>query len=145
MASTPDTPLTPLGKQLRAGRRRASLSIRQAAKLAGFSHTAWTTLETGRRAQQGDKVPQPRVPTVLAAARVVNLDPAKALRLAGYDPRNWLPEETGEAPPADTSTVADRIRMLSGERLDAVAALVNQYLPATRDDTTGTDDESVAS
>jgi transcriptional regulator with XRE-family HTH domain len=131
MASTPDTPLTPLGKQLRAGRKRAGLSIRQAAALAGLSHTAWTTLETGRRAQQGNKVPRPRVPTVLSAAHVVNLDPAKALRLAGYDPRHWIPDETSDPPAADSRTVADRIGLLSGSRLDAVAAIVHHMLVPT--------------
>lgn len=125
MAPHPDTPLTPLGRRLRAGRSRSGLSIRQAATLAGFSRTTWATLETGTRSN-GDKVRgRPRVDTVMAAARVVNLDPAKALRLVGYDPQHWLPNET---PTGDPHAVADRIKLLTGQRLDDVAAIVHRLL-----------------
>lgn len=136
MAPTPDAPLTPLGRRLRAGRGRSGLSIRQAAKLAGLSHTAWNTLETGLRSN-GEKVRgKPRVATVTAAARVVNLDPGRALRLAGWNPQHWLPADTDNGgPSADQRAVADRIKLLTGDRLDEVAAIVHRLLDV--DTTTG--------
>ena len=145
MAPNPDAPLTPLGRRLRAGRSRSGLSIRQAATLAGFSHTTWNTLETGIRSN-GDKVRgRPRVDTVIKAARVVNLDAAKALRLVGYDPHHWLPSETDDEAPADPGAVADRIKQLTGKRLDEVAAIVHRLLtPEQHSADTSADDESGA-
>jgi transcriptional regulator with XRE-family HTH domain len=146
MPSTPDTPTTPLGAELQAGRKRAQLSIRRAAELANISRTTWATLETGTRIEQG--VPKASRTTpgfVIAAARVVNVDPAHALRLAGYDPEHWFPADVAAAAPADARTVADRIAMLSGERLNAVAAIVHLMLaPEHRGVDTAADDESGA-
>lgn len=146
MPSTPDSSTTPLGAALRAGRRHAGLSIRQAAKLANFSHTTWDTLETGTRAKAGSRVrARTTAGVVIAAARVVDLDPAEALRLAGYDPEHWIPADASEAPPADARTVADRIALLTGERLNAVAAVVHLMLaPEQREAATGETEEGVA-
>jgi hypothetical protein len=131
MPSTPETPLTPLGAALRAGRERDRLSIRQAAKLAKFSHTTWTSLETGIRSTQGEKVSagKPDPGFVIAAARVVDLDVAEALRLAGYDPRHWTTAPQPDGPVADHRTVAERIALLNDTQLAAVAAIVH-LMPA---------------
>jgi hypothetical protein len=129
MPSNPETPSTPLGAQLRAGRERVGLSIRQAAKLANFSPTTWATLETGTRDQGGEKVTsKPTTTTVIAAARVVDLDVAEALRLAGYDPRHWTTPQS-DGPVADHRTVAERIALLNDTQLAAVAAIVH-LMPA---------------
>lgn len=140
MPSTPDT--TPLGAALRAGRKSAKLSIRQAARLANCSPTTWTTLETGTRTEHGARKQSGTTPRfVITAARVVDVDPAEALRLAGYDPEHWFPTDTSEAPPADARTVADRIALLTGERLSAVAAVVHLMLTPDQRRTDNAEDD----
>jgi len=78
----------PLGSKLLKARQRARLSIRDASAAAGFSTATWTALEKGvKRPAPGIVVDyNPAVQNVVAAAQVVGLDPAEALRLAGLDP-----------------------------------------------------------
>jgi transcriptional regulator with XRE-family HTH domain len=78
----------PLGPTLEKLRSKANLSIREASAKAGFSAATWSALEKGYktpvRGQQVDY--SPGADNVIAAAQVVGMDPAEALRLAGLDP-----------------------------------------------------------
>jgi transcriptional regulator with XRE-family HTH domain len=78
----------PLGPKLEKLRGKAKLSIREASTKAGFSAATWSALEKGYktpvRGQQVDYTPG--ADNVIAAARVVGMDAADALRLAGLDP-----------------------------------------------------------
>ena len=70
--SEPDQPLTPLGQLLEAGRERASLSKRAAAKLAGISEGRWRQVVTGIQKAGDVNVPvNPRRNTVTAMANAV--------------------------------------------------------------------------
>lgn len=79
----PDDPLTDLGVLLEQGRGR--LSVRQAAKRAGFSEGRWRQIVTGvEKRGHGIRVPtNPSRRLVIAAAEAVGVDVNEALRRAG--------------------------------------------------------------
>lgn len=74
------------GEQLRRAREARGLSVRAAARDAGFSEGQWRQMEKGyRQVTAAVRVPtHPKVDTVRAAARAVGLDVAMALELAGH-------------------------------------------------------------
>lgn len=74
------------GRLLRDARETIGLSIRAAAREAGISEGLWRQLEKGQRGVgAGIVLPtNPRPSTVRAAARVVELDLARALEVAGH-------------------------------------------------------------
>jgi transcriptional regulator with XRE-family HTH domain len=78
----------PLGPKLEKLRTDKKLSIREAADAAGFSAATWGALEKGYKTPTaGNQIPYGgTVDNVVAAAQVVGMDPAEALRLAGLDP-----------------------------------------------------------
>jgi transcriptional regulator with XRE-family HTH domain len=77
-----------LGPELEKLRTKAGLSIRDASTAAKFSTATWSALEKGyKTVSAGHRVPYtPRAENVIAAAQVVGMDPAEALRLAGLPP-----------------------------------------------------------
>lgn len=79
--------LTELGGLLEAARQRAGLSVRAAARAAGFSEGTWRQIVLGYRQVTADvRVPtNPKVSTVRAAAEAVGADVARALELAGHE------------------------------------------------------------
>jgi hypothetical protein len=88
-----DWPLGPLLSEAQ-GRR----SAREMAKISEgrFSATTWRWLTTGIRVRAGEEtVYRPDPQTVIDAARVTGLDEDRALRMAGFDPRN-LPVPAGQ-------------------------------------------------
>lgn len=99
-----DTQQWPLGPKLRDARKSAGLSQREAAQAAGFSPTTWGQLESGtKKLGQGVEVAmRPRPSVVQAAAQVVGLDVAEALRMAGHEPGNR------DQPPPSAPTVSQR-------------------------------------
>lgn len=70
--------LTQLGEVLEDHRRRAGLSKSQVTRSMSSARSTWDRMISGNH--------RPGVELVLKAARAVSLDPAEALRLAGFDP-----------------------------------------------------------
>jgi transcriptional regulator with XRE-family HTH domain len=121
----------PLGPKLTQLREKAKLSIRDASTAAGFSTATWSALEKGYKTvaagQQIDYTP--REENVIAAAKVVGMDPAEALRLAGLDP--------AKAPAARSGgrTVGEReilglFAQLDAETHDAMITLLRRLASA---------------
>lgn len=80
------------GRELRAARSRAGLSIRRAAKLAGVSEGRWRQLESGVQSVGGVPVAIRTKPeTAVKVAAVVALPADRALTLAGFDPKVHMP------------------------------------------------------
>lgn len=72
-----------------------------------FSATTWRWLVTGIRVRQGEaSVYRPDPQTVIDAARVAELDQARALRMAGFDPEN-LPAAAGQVGRPDLEAFTD--------------------------------------
>lgn len=126
----------PLGGQLRDRRKAVKMSMREAAREAGFSVTTWQQLEHGYKTVSGITVPvNPRASLIVAASRVVGLDPAEALRTAGHDPAGHFNPE--ESVPATVSQRAmlDTFARLTQKQRRAVYLLLNSML----DDDDGSD------
>ncbi|GGM70815.1 hypothetical protein GCM10012275_46570 [Longimycelium tulufanense] len=137
-------PHWPLGERLRVAREQAGLSQRQAAEAAGFSVTAWGQLETGLRSVGGGQtVPaNPRPATIVAAARIVGVEPSEALNLAGYDPRQHRTllqrPSAGGRPTVSQRGLAELISQLTERQRQAVLAVVEAMLePEEADEGTG--------
>ena len=133
MAATTDK-TWPLGQFIRDGRKRAGLSIREAAQRADLSHGAWGMLESGKRSVGGGRhesvVPPPR--QIITAAGVVGVDPPRALRLAGYDPAVTAPDlEAG--PTITQSELAEKVARLTAAQRAAVMATIEAMLDPSRD------------
>ncbi|MEV4604830.1 helix-turn-helix transcriptional regulator [Amycolatopsis sp. NPDC049253] len=76
-----------LGRLLQEHRTAKELSVRAAARRAGFSEGRWRQLETGFERRQGAKIPvNPKPLTVVQAADAVDLDAATALQAANLHP-----------------------------------------------------------
>jgi transcriptional regulator with XRE-family HTH domain len=107
----PDEPENQLGHYLREKREAAGLSIRAAARKAGFSEGRWRQLERGYQPSGGERIPaNPRPSTVVQAADALGADAEEALKVAGLDAdvaevRREL-EETDLAPIEPPATVA---------------------------------------
>jgi transcriptional regulator with XRE-family HTH domain len=81
----PEEP-NPLGDLLRERREAAGLSIRAAAREAGFSEGRWRQLESGYELRQGQRIPvNPKPITIVQAADALGVDACKALALAGIE------------------------------------------------------------
>ncbi|QRP47980.1 helix-turn-helix transcriptional regulator [Amycolatopsis sp. FDAARGOS 1241] len=73
-----------LGHLLREHRTARKLSVRGAARRAGFSEGRWRQLESGFERRHGTKIPvNPKPITVVQAADAVGLDAEVALKAAG--------------------------------------------------------------
>jgi transcriptional regulator with XRE-family HTH domain len=75
-----------VGNYLREKRELSGLSVRAAARRAGFSEARWRQLELGYQARGDKKVPANPLPvTVVRAADALDVDAGEALRIAGMD------------------------------------------------------------
>jgi hypothetical protein len=86
--TTPDPPLlTPLGQLLEHARQKVMhISGREAARLAGMSEGRWRQIVRGVQAKAGMDIPVTApARTIVAMALAVEVDPAEALRAAGFD------------------------------------------------------------
>lgn len=124
-----------LGAELMAARKQAGFSQREASRQAGFSVTTWGQLETGRKKLGGDVVlvANPRPSIVVAAAKVVGLDPARALRLAGHDPAQYLSLADSSAPATVSQRhLAERFAVLDERQRRALLELIEAMLSGAR-------------
>ncbi|MFC3453978.1 helix-turn-helix domain-containing protein [Amycolatopsis speibonae] len=81
-----EVPSSSLGSLLREGRKAAGLSIRAAARSAGFSEGRWRQLEAGYEVRSGVQVPvNTTASTVVQAAGAVAVDADEALHAAGIE------------------------------------------------------------
>lgn len=118
----------PLGPRLKRAREGIQLSQREAARAAGISVTSWGQLETGIVKKGGgmESPMNPRAAIVIAAANVVGLDPAEALRLVGIDPaRHDLP--TGR-PTVSQQEVLDLFARMGEEQRRALLGLLRSLV-----------------
>lgn len=89
----------PLGPALKQARIEAGISARAAARRAGISSGRWYQLETGVQKAGGQDINIRTTPsTVAAAARAVNWDVNKALKIAGFDPRDVVDAHDDPSP-----------------------------------------------
>lgn len=124
-----------LGAELKAAREQAGFSQREASRQAGFSVTTWGQLETGRKKLGGDVVlaANPRPSIVVAAAKVVGMDPARALTLAGHDPAQHLSLADSSAPATVSQRhLAERFAVLDERQRRALLELIEAMLPSAR-------------
>jgi hypothetical protein len=86
----------PLGPALEKARIRAGLSVRAAARRThgAISSGRWYQLESGVQKAKGQEIPVgTTAATVAAAALAVDWDIDEALRVAGFDPRDYTPQK----------------------------------------------------
>lgn len=125
----------PLGPKLEAARKKARLGIRGASEAAGFSAATWSALEKGyktpAKGQQVDYTPG--ADTVIAAARVVDMDPAEALTLAGLDPAN-VPEVRSGGRTLGEREILHLIAQLDPEAKEALLTLLRRLAAAADGD-----------
>lgn len=115
----------PLGPALQAARLRAGISARAAAKRAGISSGRWYQLETGVQKSKGHEIPiGTTASTVAAVARAVNWDIREALKVAGFDERDYSPSTplTPAQALSNDELLAEIRRRLIGVRNDLEVA-----------------------
>ncbi|WP_189057171.1 helix-turn-helix domain-containing protein [Longimycelium tulufanense] len=117
----------PLGEKLEAARKRAGYSMREAAEHAGFSVTTWSAIESGYRGAKREPA-NPEPANIVAAARVVGLDPREALRLGGKDPDRYLPTPHRGRPTVSQRSLANMISQLTEEQRQALQVIVEGML-----------------
>lgn len=119
-----------LGPRLKRAREGQNLSQREAARAAGISVTTWGQLETGIVKKGGglESPMNPRAAIVIAAANVVGLDPAEALRLVGIDPSSHdLP---AGRPTVSQQEVLDLFARMGDEQRRALLGLLRSLVGA---------------
>lgn len=121
----------PLGPALQHLREDKKLSVRDAAAAAGFSAATWTALEKGYKTPTaGNRIPYSgTAENVIAAAQVVGMDPAEALKLAGLDPAKAPAVRDGRYTVSQRE-ILDLLARLEPEVREAVVVLLRRLAHA---------------
>lgn len=113
-----------LGLHIRLERERAGYTRAAAARLAGFSPQAWTTLETGivgAPGGRGYRTNNAAEQSIRAAAAAIGADPDECMRIANYA---TLPHPGPGDRRARPST-AKLVQMLDAVPIDARTAIID--------------------
>ncbi|WP_173057086.1 helix-turn-helix domain-containing protein [Phytohabitans houttuyneae] len=130
--------LTDVGKILEDARESLRLSKREAARRAGISEGRWRQVVTGVQKAGNVTVPvNPRASTVSAMAQAVGVDPALALRAAGFsdedihrfgsptrEPTAWQHKLEEVQAIADNQDRSPALRAWAARQLDDIEAIL---------------------
>lgn len=123
-----------IGRLMYLGRKSRQISMREAARRAGFSEALWRLLENGGRMVNGEwKPPNPRPENLLAAALAVGQEPSVFFEEADMElPKAFVREMHDDR-------LAHKITHLSERDREIVERLVDSILDADRSADTNAD------
>lgn len=114
-----------LGERIKQARLRQHLTAVTAGKAAGISREYWAFFEAGRRRDSSPFKPEPS--TILAVAKVAEIDGAEALRVYGHDPAFYRDGLEGRPRVSQEKALA-KVKQLSPEDLAILEPLVDRLL-----------------